>query len=106
MNNEQESPIAQALLQKYKERKKLVGYPFLEWSGRLLTFLAYLSVVVAVVSVYKTLSASSNHLGADEKTLYVFVGIVSGMVSFVLLQGLASACYVLLDLWKDRKQCQ
>ena len=42
MNEDEQKPIAQSVLDRYKKKKKEVGYPFLDWSARILTFLAYL----------------------------------------------------------------
>jgi hypothetical protein len=36
--------------------------------------------------------------------LSVFISAVSGIVAFILMKGLSSASYLLLDLWKNKKQ--
>jgi hypothetical protein len=108
MNETENPPIAQKVTQTfrqlYDEKKDAVGYPFLEWSGRIIAMFAYLSLVVTGLIIYSVLSASDRSISENEKVLYVFISAVSGIVAFILMKGLSSASYLLLDLWKNKKQ--
>ena len=104
MNETETIPLAQSLRRRYESRKELIGYPFLDWSGRIVAFLAYLSLVAAGVSVFRVLSTSALYLDGGQKALYVFVSVVGGALSFILMKAVSSACFLLLDLWKNRPQ--
>ena len=104
MNETDTPPLAQRLRRRYENRKALVGYPFLEWSGHIIAFLAYISLVAAGVSVFRVLSTSGSYLDEGEKVLYVFISVVGGALSFILMKGLSSACFILLDVWKNETQ--
>lgn len=92
------------LLQYYRKRKELVGYPFLDWSGSIIAGLAYLSLVAGGASAFRVLSNPAGDLESGEKALYVFGSVVVGVLSFVLLKGLSSACCLLLELWRSKAQ--
>ena len=102
MNETETLPLTQSLRRRYESKKELIGYPFLDWSGRIIAFLAYLSLAAAGVVVFRVLSTSALHLEGGQKALYVFVSASAGLLSFVLMKGLSSACFLLLDLWKNR----
>jgi hypothetical protein len=65
---------------------------------------AYLSLVVTGLIIYSVLSASDRSISENGKVLSVFISAVSGIVAFILMKGLSSASYLLLDLWKNKKQ--
>ena len=104
MNETDTTPLAQSLRRRFETRKAMIGYPFLDWSGRIISFLAYLSLVAAGVSIFRVLSTPALSLDGGQKALYVSVSVIAGIVSFILLKGLSSVCFLLLDLWKGRAQ--
>ena len=53
MNETEAAPLAQRLLQRYQRKKELVGYPYFDWSGRIIAFFAYLSLVASGGSILK-----------------------------------------------------
>jgi hypothetical protein len=102
MNEDEQKPIAQSVLDRYKKKKEEVGYPFLDWSARILTFLAFISLILCLLNVFVILNAPNDPLHENTKALSVALSIASGVLSFILLKGLSSACFLLLDLWKSR----
>ena len=102
MNEDEQKPIAQSVLDRYKKKKEQVGYPFLYWSARILSFLAYIALILCLSNVFVIFNAPNDPLHENTKALSVALSIASGVLSFILLKGLSSACFLLLDLWKSR----
>ena len=102
MKDSEDKPIVQKILDQYREEKELGGYPFLSWSGTIIGWLAYLSLVGTGVMIFRFFSKASSLLGSEEKFLYAFISVIAGIVVFILLKGLSSACFLLLDLWKRK----
>ena len=75
------SKVDRTLVAKYLRQKDQAGYPFLNWSGRIIDVLAYLSLIATAVTT-----------------------MVAGVLSFILMRGLSSTCFLLLDLRKSRAQ--
>ena len=89
------SEVDQTLVAKYRRHKDQVGYPLLNWSGRIIDVLAYLSLIATAVT--------TAHLATEKEAgLHVFTTMVAGALSFILMRGLSSTCFLLLDLWKSR----
>ena len=68
------SEVDQTLVAKYLRHKDQAGYTLLNWSGRIIDVLAYLSLIATA-----------------------FTTMVAGVLSFILMRGLSSTCFLLLD---------